>query len=228
MKKLLIAVVVIGMLALGVSAVGAQGERAPRRAAVDVTREVINAIAEAVGLKPVELIRQLRDGASLDEVITAQGGDVAAVQAEVTNILTARINEAVANGKLTQERADQLIERLGTAVEWVFSGEVRGSLAERLAQVAVLQMAADQTGLTRAELMAELRAGNSLADVLTVNGVDVNAFIDEAVTKLDTQLDKLVENGRIDQERADELLANFRERLTERINQVGPAQDAEA
>ncbi|NWG15957.1 MAG: hypothetical protein HXY41_04920 [Chloroflexi bacterium] len=228
MRKLLIAVVVIGMLALGVSAAGAQGERAPRRPGVDITREVINAIAEAVGLKPVELVQQLRDGASLNEVITAQGGDVAAVQAEVTNILTERVNEAVANGKLTQERADQLIERLGTAVERVFSGEVRDGLTERSAQVAVLQMAAEQTGLTRAELMAELRAGNSLADVLTANGVDVNAFIDEAVTKLDTQLDKLVENGRLAQERADELLANFRERLTERINQVGPAENTEA
>jgi hypothetical protein len=83
-------------------------------------------------------------------------------------------------------------------------------------------LAAEQTGLSPREIAAQLRSGTTLGELLTANGVDVNAFIDDVVEQADARLDQAVANGRITQERADEMLANLREHLTQRLNSTNP------
>jgi transposase len=72
--------------------------------------------AEALGLTPEELFAELHAGKSLDEIAEAQGVDVQTVY-DAMNVARdeARkqaIQQAVEDGRLTQEQADQMIERL--------------------------------------------------------------------------------------------------------------------
>jgi polyhydroxyalkanoate synthesis regulator phasin len=63
-------------------------------------------IAELFGLERDELRDLLRDGLSLADIATAQGVDVQAVIDTLVNATKEHLDEAVANGRLTQEEAD--------------------------------------------------------------------------------------------------------------------------
>jgi hypothetical protein len=206
-------------LALSFSAVGivgAQDETAqPEGGRGGHVRELVQLIAEEAGLQPREVLRQLRNGATLADLITANGGDVQAVSDAVVASATARIEAAISNGRITRERADQMLANLPEHIERVINGEL--GIRDRLRD-GVLHLVLDQTGLTPAELRQQLAGGATLAQVLTDNGVIVEAFVAEATEQLQTRLDAQVANGSITAERAAELLSEFETRLTEHLN----------
>ncbi len=70
--------------------------------------------AEALGLTPVELFTELHDGNTLEEIASAQGVDITNVQ-EAMNVarsaaMRQRIEQAVADGTMTQAQADWMLE----------------------------------------------------------------------------------------------------------------------
>lgn len=194
----------------------AQRERGPLGRATE--RILVQAVADATGLEPSVIVEQVRAGQTLAEVINANGGNVEAVVNAAVTEATAEINQAVADGKMTQERADQLISRLPEVYMAAVNGELRERAMEARATVGVIQLAAEETGLSAQEIRQQLRDGQTLADVLTANGVEVTAFIDTAAAQVQERLTEAVSNGRLTQEQADERLQQFCERLTERID----------
>ena len=198
------------------------GNRVGRRPLRQASEQIlVNITADETGLRPAQILQQLRDGSTLAEMITANGGNVDdAVTAAVT-AATERINDAVANGNMTQEQADELIASLPDIYTAAINGELGRPRLELMASLGVIRLAAEQTGLQPREIMQELTDGKSLADVLIKHNVDVNTFIDTAVGRAQELLNQAVTNGRITQQQADERLSNLRETLTKRINIVG-------
>jgi hypothetical protein len=83
-------------------------------------------IASELGITTDELRAELQSGSALSEVITAHGSTIdAVVKALVANAET-ELNEAVANGNLTQAQADQILtnlpDRLTQMIENGFPG----------------------------------------------------------------------------------------------------------
>jgi hypothetical protein len=87
--------------------------------------DVWEAAADALGIESSELIGALRDAGSLQAVAEDQGVSYDAVKASVTAAIQADLDAAVADGALTQERADALIERVTT---WLDDGGPAGRL----------------------------------------------------------------------------------------------------
>jgi hypothetical protein len=73
-----------------------------------------DAVAEALGLTPVELFTELHSGKTLDEIATAKGVDLQKVQdaAKAAQIAEqkAAIEQAVKDGTLSQEQADWMLQ----------------------------------------------------------------------------------------------------------------------
>lgn len=181
-------------------------------------RILLHATATEINVRPVEIIQQMVSGSTLAEIITANGGSIENVVNDAVATATEQINGAVADGKLGQEQADELIASLPDLYTQAVNGEFEHRVGEVAVGLAVLRQAAEQTGLQVREIVQQIRDGKSLADVLTENGVDVTAFIDGAVAQVAERLNRAVENGRLTQEQVDERLTTFRDRLTERIN----------
>jgi hypothetical protein len=80
-------------------------------------------------------------------------------------------------------------------------------------------VAADQVGLTQAELIAELQAGKTIADVAAEHGVAVETIVEAFLAPRAERLAELVANGQLTQAEADTWLATMRTRVTERISQ---------
>lgn len=80
-------------------------------------------LARALGLTRAQLREQLRAGRSIADIAKAQGKSLPDVRTALKASAKRRLDEAVAGGKLTRERADRLrariddrIDRIGTAM----------------------------------------------------------------------------------------------------------------
>lgn len=200
---------------------GNRGVGARLRAA----RSLIEAAATETGLAVRDIMRELRSGSTLADIISANNGSVDNVVASAVADATEQINAAVTEGHLTQEQADELIASLQT----VFTDAVNGELPERpgrpgvrLFARGIVRQVAEATGLEIDDVVEQLQSGATIADVLTASGVDVVSFTDDVLAQASERLAQAVANGRITQERADEMIARLTERLPEIINSSHP------
>lgn len=72
----------------------------------------LDAAAEVLSMTPDDLRAELQAGKSLAEVAEEQGVDPQAVCDAIHAQVEERIQEAVADGRLTQEQTDQILERM--------------------------------------------------------------------------------------------------------------------
>ena len=74
-------------------------------------------ITKYLDITPQELRSELRSGKSLAEIATAHGKTVDGLVDAIVGPAKARLDRAVENGRLTRQRADELLARLTDAVE---------------------------------------------------------------------------------------------------------------
>jgi polyhydroxyalkanoate synthesis regulator phasin len=129
------------------------------------------------------------------------------------------LQELVDDGTITAAQADAVAEHLASSFPGrtgprhrhqhpAFDGEV---LAELL-------------GIDVDTLRTELRAGKTVAEIATEQGVDPQTVIDALVAEAESHLDLSVENGRLTQEEADAQLQEVIERVTDRVENGRPAR----
>jgi polyhydroxyalkanoate synthesis regulator phasin len=126
----------------------------------------------------------------------------------------------VDDGTLTQAQADAVVDALQEARPEHHPGFgpwVRGGFFAL--GVSVLDEAADAIGIEDDELLAALSDGQTIAEVAEGEGVDPQTVIDALVAATRERLDDAVADGHIEQEDADERLADVTERITEFVNE---------
>lgn len=72
----------------------------------------LTAVAEALGMTPDELSAQLKQGKTIPEIAQEKGISIEQLRQKVFESKIQAIQQAVKDGKLTQEKADQLIQRM--------------------------------------------------------------------------------------------------------------------
>jgi hypothetical protein len=124
-----------------------------------------------------------------------------------------RLDAAVAAGRITEEQADKIRERIESGD---FLGpHVFGFGPEfHIEGGPALDGAADYLGLTEAELHERLRDGQTLAEIARAEGKSVDGLEQALVASGKKKLDQAVEDGSITAAQRDELL----ERLESKIN----------
>jgi hypothetical protein len=83
---------------------------------------------------------------------------------------------------------------------------------------ALIRSTSDLTGLTGEQVLNELRAGKSLAQIAAANGSSGDAVVQAVVAKVKERLDRLVAAGRLTQAQADQRLATVTTQATEMVN----------
>lgn len=188
-------------------------------------RTLMNAIEEETGLTPRDVMDAMRDGdATLAEVIAENDGDADAVITAALATASEMASEAVANERLTQEEADDLLANIEAWYTDALNGELRlpsppRSRGQQLNE-GIVRSAAEQLEMDPRDLIEEIRAGQSLAEVLSANDIDADEFIAEMTAQAEERLSAQVEAGRMTQESADALLEVMTDTLSERLNYV--------
>jgi len=153
-----------------------------------------------------------------DEIAARLGVSPEQLRAAARAALVARVNAAVAAGKLTSEQGARLKARiakangLGLGARRAFA-EKRRAFGDRLAKSAKRGPVAEYLGMTREALRAELRKGQSLAQIARARGRSVDGLVAAMVAPVKERLAKAVASKRLTQQRADALLEQITDRL---------------
>lgn len=101
-------------------------------------QELLKVVADAIGTTPAKVTEGLKGGTSIAEQAKAAGVDRQVVDDAVTKVLTARIDAAVQDGKLTDEQATKAKARLDKVVDRILDADGShrggGALRDRLRQ----------------------------------------------------------------------------------------------
>jgi polyhydroxyalkanoate synthesis regulator phasin len=216
-------IVIMIVLALTVSSVSAQpGDRGRGRGAgMRAAAGLVQIVAEEVGQSPREVMEALRGGSTLAEIIAANGGSIEEVTAAAVEQAAEKINEAVENGRITQERADTILANLETRITSLLNLDP----VENQQMRDIVRRIAGETGLSAREVFQQWQDGTSLGEILTANDEDVQTFIDETLIRAEERLAKAVATGRLTQEQADSRLASLRELLPNFLNEPFPLDE---
>ena len=130
------------------------------------------------------------------------------------------IDEAVAEGRITEEQATKLRERTEDGVH-LFPKRPHhhrgvGQIAESAAQV---------LGMEKSVLVEQLKEGSSLAEVAATQGMSVEEFTTALLSQTQTQIDQMVQDGKLTVERAEQLSQGIEENIDRIVNgqhQPGP------
>jgi polyhydroxyalkanoate synthesis regulator phasin len=177
------------------------------------------AIAATDALSPEE-----RSQAVIDDAAKQLGVDPSELSAALKQALKNRIDEAVADGKLSEEQADALEERLDSAgAPLVFGGLGGPGFGEHLGlwhlgHLGDLDAAGSYLGLTEDELRDALSEGRSLAEVAKAEGKSVDGLVQALVSEAEERIDAAVDEGRLTQAQANELKDDLEARITELVN----------
>ena len=179
--------VVLAIAGLGAAgAIAASGLFSPREEA----QAVIDDAASQLGVEPDELSDALRQA------------------------YENRIDEAVKDGRLSEEQADRLKDRLESKdVPLVFGLRAfhGNGFGHHGRGVGILEEAATYLGLTQGELRRALR-DSTLADLAKKRGKSVSGLVDALVATRAKRIDDALADGRLSDEQAAELESRLEER----------------
>jgi hypothetical protein len=83
----------------------------------EIGQDLFQAAADALHLSTADLTSKLKDGQSLKQIAQDQKVDYATVTTAVHNAAKADLDKLVAAGKLTQDRENQILDRLDQALK---------------------------------------------------------------------------------------------------------------
>ena len=165
-----------GDTAVGPPAEGALEGRALRHRGP--LRDMLQSAAEFLEMEPREVVEALADGTTLAELTEDDAGLVSAI----VDAAEAAIDQAVEDGKLDAERAEEIKAELDERVEtFVSTPHERGDHprpGDRHVRGFVKQ-AAEVIGIDVADLVAGIQDGMSIADVAAENGMSEDTLIAE-------------------------------------------------
>jgi len=188
----------------GATPTPAPGAAQPQARRPAITRRVAlllgRATAEVSGIKPREVLAGLRDGKSLAQIAQEHGKTDKDVISTARAKLDEQLKQAISTGRQAQARADTVLAQFDQAAPQIVNDQNLGQLAPRAvvkkAPVAagLIKATAEVTGLQPKDVLAELRAGKSLAQIAQAHGKtgdDILAKLRElGQQRLDKALDR--------------------------------------
>jgi uncharacterized protein (DUF433 family) len=189
---------------------------------------LLSETSKATKLSVVDILAELRTGKSLSEIIKANGGDVAAVKAAAKTSITDQVKAAVTNKRLTQQQADAALANLDQVLDRTLEFKVptRSDVQDRVQRVAgvaiLMRETAKQANITQRDLLTELRAGKTLAQIATEHKADPAKIVTAAVATTTTLINQRVTAGRMTKEEGDKLIAGLQKQYTDTMNAANP------
>ena len=173
---------------------------------------LLRAAAQYVGVTPRELVRELRSGRSLAQVAQAHGKTREGLKAALLQTVRARLDRALAAGRITTAQHAQRLARAERLLDRLID-RTNLRLGHQRLRAVLLRVAAGYLGMPPRELVRELRAGRSLAEVASARGKTRAGLKAALLAAVEARLDRRVAAGRMTPERKAAVLARVSERI---------------
>lgn len=174
-----------------------------------------------LGVDSSTLQQDLKAGKSLADIASAQGIDVQKVIDLLVSQSSQRLDQAVQTGKLTQDKADsfkaKLADQMKKRVEQKgFKGDqnhkFKGGSFKDLASV---------LGVNQQDILTQLKAGQSLAEIASAHNVTEQTLIDQLVKDSTRKIDQAVQTGKLTQAKANQMETKLPDQVKKRVEQKG-------
>lgn len=178
--------------------------------------------SQLLNMQPAELAAELKAGKSLQEIATAKGIDTAELAKNLQNAFTAKIDEAVKNGKLNQEQAAKMKAAVPEKVQAIITQKGHPGMKGQRSHGAVKGFKGINTqiqtllGMDAATLKAELKKGKSLEEIAKEKGVSKDSLVATIKSSIESNLDQSVKDQKITAEQA----AKIKENLPKKIDAI--------
>ncbi len=195
----------------------------------------LSSAAPLLGLQPQELQAELKAGKSLKDVASAKGIDNTKLAQDLEAALTAKIDQAVQNGKLMPEQATAIKAKLPQRIQALlnrkwdgqkkgpgFHGTAMGNFKGINEQVQTL------LGIDAATLKTELKSGKSLADIAQAKGVAKDALVAKIKSTLEANLDQAVKDQEISADKAAKIKANLPQKIESMVTKQHVQKQSQA
>jgi hypothetical protein len=159
--------------------------------------------------------------AVINDAARQLGVEPKALSDALEQALKNRVDAAVKDGRLTQEEAARLKERIDAGETPLFGlgpGPGFRHHDERGPFHAKFEGAARYLGMTQAQLRQALESGKTLAQVARDQNKSVDGLVDALVAPAEQKLTQAVEDGRLTEAEKREMLSGLRERITDVVN----------
>lgn len=133
----------------------------------------------------------------------------------------ARIDQARRDGRITEEQAEEMKQRLEQSDGLPFLRGRGGPGHHRGGPPPGMEAAADYLGLPEAELRKQLMDGKSLADVAEERDKSVDGLKDAMEKAIRDDIAQAVEDKRLTQQQADRILEDLESRIDEKVEREG-------
>jgi polyhydroxyalkanoate synthesis regulator phasin len=182
---------------------------------------LLQPIAEILGMTPGELQQALSDGTTLAEVAVDQGMTVEDLSAVLSAEVDSRVAEALADGKITQERADEILANSADRIDRLINrsheqGEGKEARSER--RTDAREAMADFLDLSLEEMREAYQDGSTLGEIATDQGITIDELTAFMTDYVNAEIDEALADGTITEEQAARFRENLAERIENRIN----------
>jgi polyhydroxyalkanoate synthesis regulator phasin len=168
--------------------------------------------------------------AIIEDAATQLGVEPSELSGALKEALKNRIDEAVDEGRLTEEQADALKDRIDENEYPLLGGPWKFGLGLHgppgldgfkpfgfFGHFELLSIAASYLGMTEAELRDALE-DKTLAEIAREQGKTAAGLVQQLVATQTKRIDEAVEAGKLSDEQADALKENLQERMQELVN----------
>jgi hypothetical protein len=179
--------------------------------------------ASYLGLSQGDLLSQLRAGKTLAQIAGATSGkSVDGLVDALGAAAKTKLDAAVKAGKLTDAQEQAVLQKTRSAVTNLVNGARRplpGGIGLGRPFGVELSAAASYLGLSQSDLLSQLRAGKTLAQIAgATSGKSVDGLVDALVAAAKTKLDAAVKAGKLTDAQEQTMLTDARSRITELVN----------
>lgn len=209
-----------------------QGALGQLLAGLDVMRTAVDVVSSATKLSSADILKTLTAGKkSLQDILTDNKADVNAAKAQIKTQVTADIAAAVTANKLTQAQADALTSTLDTTINTVLTRTldpvaIKNRVAVRMMESRAAGMLIDetsrQTNLTQREILAKLRSGKTLSEIVTDAKGTPQKVVDAALSALTEEINQLVARKRLTSDEGDLIINQLPATLANIMTQKNP------
>lgn len=130
------------------------------------------------------------------------------------------VNQALADGKITQDQANKMIDRINNGQGLGLARFFRDRRADRLQRLraGIVRSSATALNMTPQDLRARLKAGDSIATVAASRNVSLDAVKTQITGDAKAKLDQIVANGKLTADQETNLLQKLSDGLDKILN----------
>lgn len=198
------------------------------------TMPILRKVSQVLDMEPNELLPQLKEGRTIAQIAEERGISVSTVVDELLVPVKERLDKAVVDGKLSQEQAEQGLSKAEARItEMVQNATPQDIVRHRAGKLISQDKRAGRTkvllnqvcqivNLDSEEMLAQLKEGKKIVEIAQEQGVSRDELLQALTDRAQERLDKAVSEGKLDGDKAVEMMPKIEEGLAKFVDNFPP------